>query len=132
MNFITILKIYAITLLTLCLIDIPWILLIAKQFYQNQIGHLMKTNPELWPAVIFYTCYAAALIIFAILPGIEKQSLWYCIQRAAFLGFICYSAYDLTNQATLYNWPLTMTIVDISWGTFMSTLVAGISYTLSK
>jgi uncharacterized membrane protein len=123
MNNLSFLKLYGITLTILAIIDIPWILLIANSFYKKQIGHLMTSNPQYWPAVLFYTSYAAALIVFALLPGLEKQSLLYGCKLAFFLGFICYGAYDLTNQATLKNWPLIMTIVDMLWGASMSTIV---------
>lgn len=131
MNSPSFFKLYGITLTILAIIDIPWILLIASNFYKAQIGHLMTNNPQYWPAVLFYTSYAAALIIFAILPGLEKQSLLHGCKLAFFLGFICYGAYDLTNQATLKDWPLTMTIVDMIWGASMSTLVTFLTLSIT-
>lgn len=125
-------KLYAITLGLLALIDIPWILVVARRFYTSQIGHLMTEHPQWWPAIIFYTSYAAALIVFALKPGIERDSIFHAARLAFFLGFITYGAYDLTNQATLQDWPLVMTVVDIAWGASMSTIVTTLAFLAIK
>ena len=123
MNKLFFLKLYSVTLLILAIIDIPWILFFAKEFYVKQIGHLMVDKPLYWPAVIFYSLYALALVYFVIVPCLEA-SLLEVFLRGCFFGFVVYSAYDLTNQATLQGWPLSMTIVDMVWGSFLSGFVS--------
>lgn len=131
MHSYSFIKLYMTTLGVLALIDIPWIMLVANQFYRSQIGHLMADKAQFWPALIFYTFYAAALVIFAIIPGIQNKSIAEACLKAALLGFVCYGAYDLTNQATLKDWPLMMTLVDMAWGTVMSTVVTFIVSSLA-
>lgn len=126
MNNVSWLKLYGITLVILAVIDIPWILLVANGFYLEQIGHLMADKPLYWPAVLFYSMYAFALLYFVIAPCFEA-SLLEVFLRGCFFGFVVYSAYDLTNQATLRNWPLVMTIVDMAWGSFLSGLASALT-----
>ena len=125
------LAIYGISLLFLTVIDVTWILLVARSFYVNQIGHLMAKVPTLWPAFIFYTLYPLALLVFVVLPELEKKSLTTTVcLKGFFFGFIVYGAYDLTNHATLQDWPLAMTVVDMVWGGFLSSVVSIFTYRL--
>lgn len=122
------LKLYTITLSILFVIDMIWLGLIAKNFYREQIGFLMKPNLS-WPAVIiFYLLFAAALVIFVIAPALEKHQWHSALFLGALLGLTAYAAYDLTNFATIKNWPLAVTIVDMAWGMTLSAVVAVISY----
>lgn len=125
MNNISWLKLYGLALVFLAVIDIPWILFVAKDFYVQQIGHLMSVKPLYWPAFIFYTLYAFALVYFVIIPSIDKLLLAVFL-RGCFFGLVVYSAYDLTNQATLKDWPLLMTLVDMGWGSFLSGSVSAL------
>jgi uncharacterized membrane protein len=43
---------------------------------------------------------------------------------AALFGFFAYATYDLTNLATLKGWPLGLSLVDMAWGTVVSTASA--------
>jgi uncharacterized membrane protein len=82
-----------------------------------------------WPAaILFYLVFIGGLVFFVIQPAIEKQSLTYAIGAGAFLGFLCYATYDLTNLATLKNWPLTITVIDLIWGSVLSASVSAITY----
>ena len=115
MNNISWLKLYGLALTFLAILDIPWILLVAKNFYVSQIGHLMTQTPQYWPAIVFYTLYAFALVYFVVVPSIGAPALVVFL-RGCFFGLIVYGAYDLTNQATLKDWPIFMTVVDMLWG----------------
>ena len=83
-------------------------------------------------AIIFYFIFIAGLVFFAINPAIEKESLKYAILVGGFFGFIAYSTYDLTNLATLKDWPLNITIIDIIWGTFLNAATSGITFLLAN
>lgn len=103
-------------------IDAIWLTLIANKFYKEKLGSLLADKPSLAPAVIFYAIYILALIVFVIKPGLDS-SLSTVAWRAALLGFAMYATYDLTNQATLKNWPHSITVIDLLWGTFITTVV---------
>jgi uncharacterized membrane protein len=121
------LKLYLMTLIIFFLVDIVWLGVISKKLYKEYLGHLM--GPVNWTAaLIFYALFIAGLVFFVITPAIEKESLVYAITVGAFFGLITYGTYDLTNLATLKDWPITITIIDLIWGTFLNGATAGITY----
>lgn len=127
MSYVFLFKQYCMSLFFLCLIDIPWITFFAKRFYFEQIGHLMAPTISYLPALVFYILYPAALVFFVVIDSKNYQlSLSESFLRGAFFGFIVYAAYDLTNQATLKEWPWIMTFVDVMWGSFLSASVSSI------
>jgi uncharacterized membrane protein len=125
-------KLWIIALTSIAVIDGVWLFLIAKGFYAKQIGHLMAPSPQWVPVLIFYPLFAAALVYFAIMPGIASGSLIRTFLIGAAFGGIAYATYDLTNHATLKEWPLLMTVVDIAWGAFLSGAVATIAFVFVK
>lgn len=121
---------YIITLITFLGIDSIWLTLIAPKFYQSQIGGLMKKSPNLVAALIFYLLFVVGILYFVLLPNFENKSLVKIAISGALFGLITYATYDLTNLAVAKDWPLIVTIVDMIWGTVLSTVVAIISYLL--
>lgn len=118
---------YIITFLVLVGLDISWIFLVAKEIYKKQIGSLMNKKNPYWPAFILYSLYAAALLIFVINPSLGDASCANAAQKAILFGLTCYGAYSLTNQATLNKWPLSMTLMAMTWGATLTSLVTCIS-----
>lgn len=121
-------KLYLIALPVFFLIDMVWLALVAKNFYREQIGFLMKPNINWWAAIIFYLLFIAGLIIFVISPAISKHSWLHALLYGALFGLITYATYDLTNLATLKDWPLLVTIVDLIWGCVLAASVSAITY----
>ncbi len=122
------LKLYAIALPVFFAIDILWIGFLARDFYKNQIGFLMKPDVN-WPAaIIFYLLFLVGLVVFVIEPAVEKKEWTRALWMGAFFGLITYATYDLTNLATLKDWPLKMVVVDMIWGTVLSASVATGTY----
>ena len=119
---------YLLTVPVFFAIDLLWLGVVAKDLYQKQIGHLLAPTVN-WPAaVIFYLIYIFGIIFFAVLPGVEKDSLRTVMVNAALFGAMAYATYDLTNLATLKNWPTSIVFIDIIWGAVLTTLVATASY----
>jgi uncharacterized membrane protein len=85
-----------------------------------------------YAAIIFYLLFILGILIFVILPGIKENSLLNTILRAAFFGLITYATYDLTNLATVKDWPLSVTLVDLVWGMVLSTIVSVSGFYLAK
>ena len=111
-------------------IDMLWLGVIASGFYRSQLGALL--GPVNWPvAISFYLIFLVGLVIFAIAPAFALRSLAYAILFGALFGFFTYATYDLTNWATLKDWPATVVFVDILWGTVLSASVAGLTYFLA-
>jgi uncharacterized membrane protein len=101
-----------------------WLGLIAKAMYQQAIGHLMAAQPKLLPASAFYVLYAAGLMIFAVMPHAGDAGWSKAVLTGALFGFFAYATYDLSNLATLRNWPVDLTLVDMAWGTLLSAAAA--------
>lgn len=125
------LKLYLLTLIFFLGIDFIWLTRIAQSFYKGNIGHLMALNPNLWAAGIFYASNIIGIIIFATLPALNKGSLTTALVNGALFGFFTYATYDLTNFATLRDWPLKVVLVDISWGILITAITAGASYLIA-
>jgi len=128
MQISRILLIYAVSIPVFFVVDMIWLGVIAKGFYRKALEPLLTPNINWTAAIIFYFLFLAGILIFAILPGMEKRSLGYTVLMAALFGFIAYATYDLTNLATLRDWPLMLSIVDMLWGSFLSASTAAITY----
>lgn len=121
-------KLYFIALPILFVLDMLWIGVIAKGFYQNQIGYLLKSSPNWIAIILFYLLYIAGLVLFVIAPSVEKGSWITALVLGAFFGLIAYATYDLTNLGLTKNWPVLVTIVDIAWGACVAGLVSVATY----
>ena len=125
-------KLYLLTVPVFFAIDLIWLGLVARSFYQKHLGYIL--SPEVnWPAaIVFYLIYIVGIIFFAVRPALEVESLSRALLLGAFFGFITYATYDLTNLATLKDWPLIVVIVDIAWGTVLCALVATGSFLIGR
>ncbi len=114
-------KTYLLTLIPFLILDAIWLGLVAPAFYKNHIGHLMTDSPNFFAAGIFYLLFVAGMVVFVTgRVGTFKQTLL----RGALFGLVSYGTYDLTNLATLRDWPLLVTVVDLIWGSSLSAMTA--------
>jgi len=125
-------KLYFLALTIFLAIDSLWLLFISKSFYAKHLGFLMSKTPNLLAALIFYLIFIFGLLVLVLIPSLEKNSLSQAVIYAAIFGLCTYATYDLTNLATIQNWPLIITIVDLIWGTFISVAVSSLSFLISK
>lgn len=126
------LKLYLISLPIFILIDAIWLTLVAKDFYSKHIGFIMTKNPNWIAAILFYLLFIAGLVVFVISPALKGGSWINVVLMGALFGLICYATYDLTNLATLKNWPIIVTVIDLIWGAFVSSSVSVITYFIAK
>ncbi len=116
---------YFLCLVFLIVVDGIWLSFVIKRFVTDKIGHLMAESVKMGPVVVFYPLYALAVTVLVILPALEGGfPLWKVFLLGGLLGLAAYGAYDLTNQATLKDWPLSMTVVDMCWGGVMTGAVS--------
>ena len=115
---------YLIALVLLLAIDLVWLGWVARSFYVAQLGDLMRPQPGLVAAGLFYAIYAAGLVHFAVLPGLREDCWPSALAQGALLGLVAYATYDLSNLATLKGWPFALSMVDLAWGTALSGVVA--------
>lgn len=109
-------------------LDFVWLSRVAIGFYRSQIGETLRDRPNMAAAGLFYLFYIAGIVYFAVLPGLQKDSLAVACLNGALLGLIAYGTYDMTNLATLKNWSLSVSIVDMLWGTVLTALSASAAY----
>ena len=124
-------KLYFIALPIFFAMDMIWLGVAAKNFYSRQIGFLMKSNVNWLAAVLFYLLFIAGLVVFVIAPAVEKGSWVRALRFGALFGLITYATYDLTNLATLKDWPLVVTVVDLIWGTVLAASVSVATYAVA-
>jgi uncharacterized membrane protein len=124
-------KLFLIAFPVFFVIDMAWLVLVAKNFYSKQIGFLMKPDITWYAAIIFYLLFIAGLVTFVISPAVEKHSWIHALLFGAFFGLVTYATYDLTNLSTMKDWPLLVTIVDLVWGMVVSASVSVLSYLIA-
>ena len=125
-------KLYLVLLAAFFAIDMLWLVLVARTFYQQYLGYLMAPNPNWFAAALFYLLFIVGILVFVVVPGLEKDSIKATILRAALFGLITYATYDLTNLATIKDWPVLITLVDLLWGAFLSVSVSSVGFTFGK
>jgi len=121
-------KLYVATLAAFLLIDMLWLGVVARGLYRKYLGFLLGPSTNWTAAIVFYLLFVVGLLVFAILPGLQAGSLGKALLLGALFGLLTYATYDLTNLATLKDWPLTITIVDMAWGTLLATLVSWVGF----
>ena len=125
-------KLYAIAFPVFIALDMIWLGLVAKNFYQDQIGFLMKSEINWVAALVFYLLFVLGLVLFVIAPAMEKNSWVHALLFGALFGLVTYATYDLSNLATLKDWPLWVTVVDLAWGSTLAASVSTASFYIAR
>ena len=123
------LMIWLICMVIFLIIDLVWLGMIAKPFYQRSIGHLMADDFRMGAAFLFYVFYVVGIVYFCVSGTVDWKA---AAVNGALFGFFCYATYDMTNYATLRDWPLRMVVVDIIWGTTLTATTAGAGFAVAK
>lgn len=119
---------YVAALLTFLLVDMAWLGLMAPRFYRPTLGDIAISGVKLPPAIVFYALYPVGLIIFATIPALKSGSISTAVVSGALFGFFTYATYDLTNHATLRNWTLQLTLIDVAWGTILAVITSVVTF----
>jgi uncharacterized membrane protein len=119
---------YLITAAVFLIIDYIWLGFVMKDYFQEQLGHLMREDVQLGIAALFYLFYAGGIVLFAVAPAMESGGWMKAAMLGAVLGFLAYGTYDVTNAATLKDWPVMMSVIDVAWGTTLTAVTAAVGY----
>ncbi|WP_286181154.1 DUF2177 family protein [Bacillus sp. ISL-37] len=125
-------RIYSVTFVVFLMLDSVWLGVISPALYKEQIGHLLAPEVNWTAAVMFYILFIAGLVFFAVNPSIQQNSWKAALRNGAFFGLVCYATYDLTNQATMRDWPLLITAIDLMWGTFICGISSLVSFFIGR
>lgn len=126
------LKLYFCTLAAFLALDLVWLAVVARGFYQKHLGFLMRSSPNWSAAVAFYLLFVFGLLVFVIIPSLETGSTRKVLLLGALFGLITYATYDLTNLATVKDWPWIVTVVDLLWGSILATSVSYLGFLAGK
>ena len=107
---------YLAALAAFLALDAVWLTTMGPRLYTPRLGPLLRPEPDLLAAALFYLLYLAGVVAFAVLPAARGASWTAAAARGAAFGLVAYATYDLTNQATLRDWPWTVTAADLAWG----------------
>jgi uncharacterized membrane protein len=126
------LKLYFATLAVFFAVDMLWLGVISRAFYKKHLGFLMTPDINWTAALIFYFLFIFGILVFVVLPGLKENALPAMLVKAALFGLITYATYDLTNLATIKDWPLIITIIDLIWGMVLTTVVSLAGFFIGK
>lgn len=115
---------YLVTAVVFLIIDYLWLGIVMKDYFQSQLSHLMAENVNLSIAALFYLFYAAGIVFLCVNPALESENWTKALINGAILGFLAYGTYDITNMATLRDWPIMMSVIDVTWGTTLTGLAS--------
>ena len=123
---------YLILLGLFLAVDAVWLMVISKKFYARNLGYLMAAKPNLVAALLFYVLFVVGLQVFVVNPALAAGSGKVALLSGLLFGLITYATYDLTNLATVRDWPVLITVVDLAWGTFVSGLTSTLGYLIIR
>lgn len=123
---------FASALLVFSAMDLLWIGVIARRFYRDALGHLLSDRTNWGAGITFYVVYILGLLFFALLPAKLIGSPFSAALLGGMYGFFTYATYDLTNYATLRDWPLRFVAVDMLWGTSLSSITALAAFVIER
>ena len=112
-------------------LDFVWLSTISTSFYRNRIGALLLEQPNLGVTGLFYLVYVAGIVHFAVMPAVSGASWATALVNGALLGLVAYGTYDMTNLATLKNWSVYVSFVDMMWGIALTATAATCGYFLT-
>ncbi len=119
---------YATILIVYCAIDAVWLSVMASRMYKPTLRDILLEDFRLAPVIVLYLIYPAGILVFAVLPALDEGSVRSAVIHGALLGALAYATYDLTNFATLRNWTLRMTVIDIIWGAVVTAIPAASAF----
>jgi uncharacterized membrane protein len=132
MTIINYLTLYVIAAAVFFSIDLFWLGVVARNLYRENLRHLLSPSVNWTAAIVFYFVFIAGILFFSVSPGLKRGSLSWTVLHAGLFGFFTYATYELTNLATLKNWPLKLVFVDIGWGMVLCSTVAAVTFCLGK
>ena len=122
---------YAATAVVFFGLDFVWLSTVSTSFYRSRIGSLLLDQPNLGVAGLFYLVYVAGIVHFAVMPAVNGANWATALVNGALLGLVAYGTYDMTNLATLKNWSVSVSIVDMMWGIALTATAATCGYVLT-
>lgn len=132
MSMSALVRVYGLMTITFFAIDLLWLGIVARPFYQQHLGPMLRPDVRWGAAVLFYLLFIAGILVFAVLPGVERASPGRVVALGAFFGLVAYATFDLTSLALVKGFPDIVAVVDMAWGTVLSASVAAAGYAAAR
>jgi len=113
-------------------LDLLWLGIVAKDLYRSRLGDMLLPQPNLAAAAAFYLIYVVGIVVFAGRPALASDSWLTALGLGMLFGFLAYATYDLTNLATLKDWPLALSLVDMAWGAVLTGTAAALGFLIAR
>lgn len=123
---------YAATAVAFFALDFVWLSTVSSSFYRPRLGALLLDQPNLLIAGLFYLFYVGGIVYFAVAPALAGGGWSKALIAGLVLGFVAYGTYDLTNLSTLRGWSWSVTLVDLVWGTALTSVAAVSGFFLTQ
>jgi uncharacterized membrane protein len=130
--FMAYLVAYIVVLVVFGTIDACWLIFVGPLVYRPTLADVLAPAVRIGPAIAFYLGYPIGVVVFAVLPGLRAGGATNAFLLAVLFGALAYGTYDLTNYATLRNWTLQITALDIVYGALLSGVAAIAAYVLVR
>jgi uncharacterized membrane protein len=128
----TLVKLYLPALIVFLVLDALWLGVVARGFYREQFGDLMRPDVRWGAALLFYLLFIAAVLVFVVAPALARGSLLYALGMGAFFGLVAYATYDLTNLAVLRGFSTRVAVVDMAWGAVVTAATLASAFLIGR
>ena len=123
---------YVAALIAFVVVDATWLTTMGAALYRSVLGDILQPSVNFSAAIAFYLLYSLGIVIFAVAPALRTGSASTALTYGALFGLFTYATYDLTNYATLRNWTLKLTLIDIVYGAIAVALAAAIAFFVAQ
>lgn len=123
---------YIAALVIFGVIDILWLTMVGAKLFRDTLGDVLAQDVRMAPAIAFYLLYPLGVVFFAIAPALRDASVTTALLNGAMFGLMTYATYDLTNYATVRNWTLNLTVIDLSYGAGLTAATALLGYWITR
>lgn len=123
---------YLAILITLLAGDVAWLSYFAPAVFRPALGDLLLAHPRWVAAIAFYLLYAAGIIVFPVALATRQSSWLFVAVYGAAFGFLAYMTYDLTNLATIKAWNVSLALMDMAWGSVLTSATTWIGWKIIK
>ena len=114
---------YPAALVAMLAVDAVWLTLAGPRLYQPALGDLLAPQFAPVPAILFYLLFVAGVVVLT-----RASTAAGATARGLLFGLCAYGTYDLTNEATLRQWPVYLTLADLTWGALLTAFTAYVAF----
>ena len=117
---------YVLALVVFAAIDITWLVTMGAKLYRQTLGDMLLTDLRMWARGGLLLDVSGRVSDLCRGAGSQSGSPTTALLYGGLFGLFTYGTYELTNYATIRNWTLQITLIDIAYGVIASAIAAAI------